>query len=80
MLIVQEVIYDVAACCLFLALSSALANSVLCHLLYHYRTIPSFAAYSAMTAVYVISYILAALHGIVADGGMALNHMRRQAS
>ena len=74
----QEVIYNAAACCLFLGSSSALANSVLRHLLYHYRTIPGFAAYPAMTAVYVIGYVLAALHGI--DGGMALNHMRRQAA
>ena len=71
-------IYNAATCCLFLGSSSALANSVLRHLLYHYRTIPGFAAYPAMTAVYVIGYVLAALHGI--DGGMALNHMRRQAA
>jgi len=73
-----EVVYNAIACCLFLGSSSALANSVLRHLLYHYRTIPSFAAYPAMTAVYVIGYVLAALHGI--DGGMALNQMRRQAA
>jgi len=73
-----EVIYNAAACVLFLGSSSALANSVLRHLLYHYRTIPGFSAYPAMTAVYVMGYVLAALHGI--DGGMALNHMRKQAS
>ena len=74
----QEVIYNAAACVLFLGSSSALANSVLRHLLYHYRTIPGFSAYPAMTAVYVMGYVLAAFHGI--DGGMALNHMRKQAS
>ena len=74
-LIAQEVIYNAASCALFLASSSALTNSVVRNLLYHYRTIPGFAPYPAMTAVYVMGYILAALHGI--DGGMALNHMRQ---
>ena len=49
----QEVYFTAISCALYIGSSTFLATSVYSHLYYFYREIPGFAAYPALTAVYV---------------------------
>jgi len=71
-----EVVFNYVSCGLYLAASTLLAAKVHFHLYYYYNTIAGFSAYPAMTAVYVLGYIVGVLHGI--DASMALKFMRTQ--
>ncbi|XP_023319612.1 protein singles bar [Eurytemora carolleeae] len=69
-----EVAFSYVSCGLYIGASTYLATSVHNNLFYFYKTIPGFSAYPAMTAVYVLGYIVGIIHGV--DGSMALKFMR----
>lgn len=69
-----EVVFNYVSCALYITGSTFLATSVHFNLYYFYKTIPGFSAYPAMTAVYVLGYIVGIVHGV--DASMAVKFMR----
>jgi len=69
-----EVAFNFIACGFYISSSTLLAASVHFQLYYFYMTIPGFSAYPALTAVYVLGYIVGIVHGL--DGCMAFKFMR----
>jgi len=71
-----EVAFNYVCCGLYIGASTLLATQVHFELYHSYLKIAGFSAYPAMTAVYVLGYVVGVLHGI--DGSMALKFMRTQ--
>lgn len=69
-----EVVFNAVGCGLYIAASTFLATAVQQHLYFYYKTRPGFSAYPAMTATYVLGYVVGIVHGI--DAALALKFMR----